>query len=172
MCQLALGHFFLHGNHKPSDVWFDTDTLIRTLIDFQRRYRFDGFLINLPGRPPGWKQYLADYQQDDQGETLTWKSGLVTRVPPDDNPHTFLGDGRPLPRADYAKVDPARSGDVSHRRLRMEHVACSGFVGCSRRRGSDRSGGLSRLVHARPARPERLARTCRFTWRSFRRLRT
>ena len=106
MCQLALGHFFLHGNHKPSDVWFDTDTLIRTFIDFQRRYRFDGFLINLPGRPAGWKRYLADYQQSDQGETLTWKSGLVTRIPPDDNPHTFQGDGGPLPRTDYATVDP------------------------------------------------------------------
>ena len=106
MCQLALGHFFLHGNHKPSEVWFDTDTQIQTLIDFQQRYRFDGFLINLPGRPTGWKRYLANYQQGDQGETLTWNSGLVTRVPPDDNAHTFLGDGLPLPRADYTKVDP------------------------------------------------------------------
>lgn len=105
MCQLSLGHFFLHGNHKPSEVWFDTDTLIRTLIDFQQRYRFDGFLINLPGRPPGWKQWLADYQQGDQGETLIWNSSLTTRVPPDDNAHTFLGNGGALPRADYAKVD-------------------------------------------------------------------
>ena len=30
----------------------------------------------------------------------------MTRVPPDHNPHTFLGDGRPLPRADYVRVDP------------------------------------------------------------------
>ena len=96
MCQLALGHFFLHGGHKPSDVWFDTDTLIRTFIDFQRRYRFDGFLINLPGRPPDWKQSLADYRQDDQGETLTWKSGLVTRVPPDDNAAHLPGRRPPL----------------------------------------------------------------------------
>jgi hypothetical protein len=106
MCQLALGHYFLYGSHRPSDVWFDSDALVQTLVDFQQRYRFDGFLINLPGRPAGWKQRLAGYQRGDQGETLTWHSGMVTRVPPDDNAQTALGDGRPLPRADHAKVDP------------------------------------------------------------------
>lgn len=106
MCQLALGHYFLHGNSKPSEIWFDTETLVRTLIDFQQRYRFDGLLINLPGRPPHWKNWLADYHPSEQGERLTWSNGLVTRVPPDDNAHSFLGD-QSLPRADYESVDPA-----------------------------------------------------------------
>lgn len=106
MCQLSLGHYFLNSRHRPSDIWFDTETLVSTFAEFQQRYRFDGFLINYPGRPTDWKNYMASHEQSDQGETLVWTSGLETWVPPDDCPHTSLSGGRPLPRADYATVDP------------------------------------------------------------------
>ena len=58
MCQLALGHYFLNSTAKPSDIWFDSEVFVRTLVDFQQRYRFDGLLINLPGRPANWRDYL------------------------------------------------------------------------------------------------------------------
>jgi len=106
MCQLALGHYFLHGEARPSDVWFDSDVFVRTLIDFQQRYRLDGFLINLPGRPANWRDYLADDRREGDKDRLTWRSGLVTVVPRDDNAHTFLADGGELPRADYTRADP------------------------------------------------------------------
>jgi len=106
MCQLALGHYFLHGEARPSDVWFDSDVFVRTLIDFQQRYGLDGFLINLPGRPANWRDYLADDRREGDKERLTWRSGLVTVVPPDDNAHTFPADGGELPRADCTRVDP------------------------------------------------------------------
>lgn len=106
MCQLALGHYFLHSEHKPADIWFDSEIFTRTLLDFQRRYRFDGILINLPGRPPAWRTFLASEQREGDGWKLTWKSGLVTNIPPDDNAHTFTSSGEALPRADYASVDP------------------------------------------------------------------
>jgi len=105
MCQLALGHYFLHGEARPADVWFDSDVFVRTLIEFQQRYGLDGFLINLPGRPKNWRDYLADDRRDGDKERLTWRSGLVTLVPPDDNAHTFFADGGELPRADYTRVD-------------------------------------------------------------------
>ncbi|HPD28543.1 MAG TPA: uroporphyrinogen decarboxylase family protein [Phycisphaerae bacterium] len=106
MCQLALGHYFLHSGRKPSEIWFDTPTFIETLADFQRRYGFDGFLINLPGRPANWRDYLQTAEPHDNGEYLVWRFGMETFVPADDNPHTFLVGHRDLPRADYITVDP------------------------------------------------------------------
>ena len=58
MCQLALGHYFLNCDYSPSQIWFDTETFAHALVDLQRRYEFDGILVNLPGRPPDWKSKL------------------------------------------------------------------------------------------------------------------
>jgi uroporphyrinogen-III decarboxylase len=71
----------------------------------QRRYRFDGILVNLPGRPPDWKDRLERYEKVGAMEHLRWKSGLETVFGPDDNPQTFLAGGGRLPRADYRSVD-------------------------------------------------------------------
>ena len=105
MCQLALGHYFLHGGAKPSDIWFDTGTFAKALIELQRRYRFDGILLNIPGRPFDWKSRIDSCRKDQDREHLHWKSGLQTIFPPDDNPQTFLADGGRLPRANYMSVD-------------------------------------------------------------------
>jgi hypothetical protein len=105
MCQLALGHYFLHSPRTPVEIWFDSSAFVDTLLEFQQRYRFDGILLNLPGRPADWRQYLDQTHQAD-GETLLWQNGLQTRSVPDDNPHTFAADGGTLPRADYQQIDP------------------------------------------------------------------
>ncbi len=105
MCQLALGHYFLHCDAAPSDIWFDSEAFAQALVQLQRRYRFDGILINIPGRPPDWRRRIASYQKDQDKERLRWKSGLQTVFPPDDNPQTFLADGGRLPRANYMSVD-------------------------------------------------------------------
>lgn len=110
MCQLAIGHYFLHGDARPADIWFDSDTLIDALIAFQRRYRFDGLLVNVPGRPPDWKKYLAESREGENATTLTWQSGVVTHFVPDDNPHVFDIRGQLLARADYTTVDVAHPG--------------------------------------------------------------
>jgi len=55
MCQLALGHYFLHSRHAPAEIWFDSEVFVRTLREFQQRYRFDGLLVNVPGRPERWR---------------------------------------------------------------------------------------------------------------------
>jgi hypothetical protein len=107
MCQLALGHFFIHGDRRPSDVWFDSETFASTLAEFRERYQFDGVLVNVPGRPPNWREHLVSREDTDQGELLRWDCGLETRVPPDDNAHTFGPGGEALPRADYLTVDIA-----------------------------------------------------------------
>ena len=107
MCQVALGHYFLHSRRRPAEIWFDSNAFIDTLLEFQQRYRFDGILLNLPGRPPDWQQYLDRTQSGDgTAETLYWQNGLRTQMVPDDNPHTFQADGAPLARADYRRIDP------------------------------------------------------------------
>ncbi|MCH5373504.1 MAG: hypothetical protein JJ992_05975, partial [Planctomycetes bacterium] len=65
MCQIALGHYFLHSVRRPPEIWFDTDSFIDTLLEFQQRYRFDGILLNLPGRPADWLEYVAGTDGDD-----------------------------------------------------------------------------------------------------------
>ena len=106
MCQVALGHYFLHSGAAPAEIWFDSEVFVRTLIEFQQRYRFDGILINVPGRPPDWRNWLREQRRQDERQVLIWNDGLITSFPPDDNGHTTLADGSDLPRADPAGVDP------------------------------------------------------------------
>jgi len=106
MCQLALGHYFLHSGEPPSVIWFDSTTFARVLADFQRRYRFDGLLLNLPGRPANWREFIEQHERHDAGERIIWRDGRITSFPTNDNPHTFEADGSPLARADYERIDP------------------------------------------------------------------
>ena len=53
MCQLSLGHYFLHSGLDAIDIWHDTDAFAEALVRLQERYGFDGILVNLPGRDPG-----------------------------------------------------------------------------------------------------------------------
>ena len=49
MCQLALGHYFLNTGYAPHEIWFDSEAFAEALVLLQRRYRFDGILVNMPG---------------------------------------------------------------------------------------------------------------------------
>ncbi len=110
MCQLALGHYFLNCEYEPSQIWFDSETFVRALIELQKRYRFDGILINLPGRPADWEKNVKSFEKIDNQEHLYWRSGFETIVPHNDNPHTYLPGRQELERADYKSVDLADPG--------------------------------------------------------------
>jgi hypothetical protein len=112
MCQLALGHYFLHCPYRPSDIWFDSDTFAAALVDLQRQYQFDGILVNIPGRPPDWRTRINSHEKVQEAEHIRWQSGLETTVPPDDNAQTFAAGGARLPRADYRTVDLADPGTL------------------------------------------------------------
>jgi len=103
MCQLALGHYFIHGSRRPSDVWFDSVAFAETLAEFRARYAFDGILVNLPGRPDDWRERLASCEETRSGELLRWHDGTEVIVPPNDNAQCLT----PLDRANPATVDPA-----------------------------------------------------------------
>lgn len=88
MCQLALGHYFLHTDIPPREIWFTSDGFAAALVQLQQRYRFDGILINLPGRPDGLLDG-ASFETARDGEQIRWPDGSNTLVPADDNPiHT------------------------------------------------------------------------------------
>jgi hypothetical protein len=111
-CQLALGHYFLNTGLPPHRIWFTSEGFAEALVKLQRRYRFDGLLINLPGRPPELLAAVARVETTQEGERLFWKNGDVTLVPWDDNPRHYSADGSGPKRADFATLDPARLDEI------------------------------------------------------------
>lgn len=108
MCQLALGHYFLNVDRDAADIWHDTEAFAAALVDLQRRYRFDGILVNLPGRDPDWQRHVASRHVLPDGHTrIRWHNGWQTVVPPDDNPRVLRPDGESH-RVSLAEVDPER----------------------------------------------------------------
>jgi hypothetical protein len=106
-CQLAIGHYFLNAGAEPADIWLRSDAFADALVQLQRRYRFDGILVNLPGRDPDYERYVDRVEETNTGTTIRWKNGCYTSVPPADNPHYFMPDGsRYFPRLD--DVDPEK----------------------------------------------------------------
>ncbi len=101
MCQLALGHYFLNTDIPAREIWFTSEGFAEALVTLQRRYQFDGILINLPGRPEGLLDEVASIEPVAEGEWLTWRNGERTIVPHDDNLHHYLADGGELPRFDF-----------------------------------------------------------------------
>ncbi len=92
-CQLAIGHYFLHAERSPIDIWYRSDGFADALVELQRRYCFDGILINLPGRDPDFEQQIDRIEMGGEETIVRWKNGCFTRVPSDDNPHYFVADG-------------------------------------------------------------------------------
>ncbi|MBI5305215.1 MAG: hypothetical protein HY868_24000 [Chloroflexi bacterium] len=101
MCQLALGHYFLNAGIAPHRIWFTSEGFAEALVALQQRYRFDGILINIPGRPANVLDDVASIETNSEGERLTWRDGGVTFVPRDENPQH-----EPTTRADFETIDP------------------------------------------------------------------
>jgi hypothetical protein len=105
-CQLALGHYFLHGGIPSHEIWFTSEGFAQALVRLQQRYRFDGILVNLPGRPADLLAQVRKLESVSEGVRLSWPDGSTTLVPPDDNPHHCAASQAPLPRADFNQLDP------------------------------------------------------------------
>ena len=86
MCQLAIGHYLLNTDVTPVELWFTSEGFARALVALQRRYGFDGILINLPGRDPGWMRDVDRIETAEDGsQTVHFRNGDVARCPADDN---------------------------------------------------------------------------------------
>lgn len=108
MCQLSLGHYFLQAGLDAVDVWHDTTAFGDALLAMQRRYGFDGILVNLPGRDPGWRDALVRTGWRGPDRVLTWHNGVETVVPPDDNPRVRRAEGGAPATPAAAGVAPDR----------------------------------------------------------------
>ncbi|MBN1488413.1 MAG: hypothetical protein JXA69_00725 [Phycisphaerae bacterium] len=105
MCQLALGHYFLHAGLDPFDVWFTSDGFAEALIRLRERYRFDGILVNLPGRPPDISRYVDRIERGETEDRVFWLNGGAARLPHDDNAHYVrAAEQRPVPP--FAEIEP------------------------------------------------------------------
>jgi hypothetical protein len=127
MCQLALGHYFLHGGGDPLEIWYSSEGFGEALIRLQRRYGFDGILVNLPGRPADWRRHVQTIEPHRGGRLIRWANGWSTIVPPDDLPWVCREDGaRFRPRFD--DIDPERLFYVEpHGVLGVRHPYAPGF---------------------------------------------
>jgi len=113
MCQLSLGHYFLtmRSRWKPHEIFFSSEAFSDSLVSMCRRYRFDGILINIPGRDPAWRDAIKTVEERPDGELLTWRDGTRVLVPWDDSPLFEPGDPYAALRPDYATFDPDRDMD-------------------------------------------------------------
>jgi len=102
-CQLSIGHYMLGSGEPPYRIWFSTDDFTNALVRTALDYRFDGILVNLPGRPAGWEDLIASVDKR-KGETIiTWKGGGQTVCPDADNAQYY----GPFKRPGLDQVDPA-----------------------------------------------------------------
>jgi len=101
MCQLALGHYFLHSGLDLLDIWYSSEGFAEALIRMQQRYGFDGILINLPGRDPNWRNYVTKIERQGDERRIEWRNCFYTVVPDGDLPHVYRADGRKF----FAKLD-------------------------------------------------------------------
>lgn len=101
MCQLAIGHYMLNTDFDPVDIWFTSDAFARALVQLQRRYRFDGILVNLPGRPDGLLDRVVSRRRTPDSQILDFDSGERVEVPHDDNAQLKLGTSGREERFDF-----------------------------------------------------------------------
>jgi len=93
MCQLSVGHYFLHSGIEPMDIWYTSEGFAEALIKMCRQYHFDGILINLPGRDPNYEKEIKSTVRGESDSIIHWKNGNYTTFPNDDNPHYYIADG-------------------------------------------------------------------------------
>lgn len=113
MCQLALGHYFLNckDKWKPHEIWFTTEAFVDSVVTLCKRYRFDGILLNIPGRDPNWINEVMSIEDTTQGEIITLRDGKHILVPWDDNPQYEHTDADSIPVPDFRTFDPDKDFD-------------------------------------------------------------
>jgi uroporphyrinogen-III decarboxylase len=114
MCQLALGHYFLNTGQPPHKIWFTSEGFAEALLQLRERYRFDGVLINLPGRPENCLDEIRNIEETPDGERITWSNGDVIHFPWDDNPfYISTGGDRPF-HPDFDSFGPEDLDSLDH----------------------------------------------------------
>ena len=106
MCQLSFGHYCLNTGLAPHELWYTSEAMAEAMVMLQRRYNFDGILVNSPGRPVDILKNAISIDRDPNGETVHWKNGSSTFMPWDDMPHFIPAYESKAQRANFATIDP------------------------------------------------------------------
>ncbi len=107
MCQLSLGHYFLHSGIDPVEIWFTSDGFSEALHTMAERYKFDGILVNLPGRERDYTSQIKKIERGEEEIRINWRNGHYTVLPRDDNPHYYNASGdRSFPQ--FEEIDPEK----------------------------------------------------------------
>jgi len=115
MCQLSIGHYNLNGGYKPHEIWYETEAFADASVKLARRYAFDGILVVLTGRPPGYLDNVVSLREEAEGQWLRWRNGDRTFLPWDDMPHHYPADTSKPARAPFETFDPERGlEEVDH----------------------------------------------------------
>ncbi len=102
-CQLSLGHYMIHSGTAAHRIWLSPEDFTDALVERALRYRFDGVLVNLPGRPRDWETMVASIEGNGTETRVHWRGGGMTLCPDADNAHYFGPVGRPS----LDEVDPS-----------------------------------------------------------------
>jgi hypothetical protein len=106
MCQLAFGHYLLNTGITPHELWYSSAAMAEALVMLQRRYRFDGILVNSPGRPRDILSGVSSIDKGREGEMVHWHDGSRTFMPWNDMPHFYPADESKRLRANMDTIDP------------------------------------------------------------------
>jgi hypothetical protein len=112
MCQLALGHYLLNTQIRPHELWYLSEALAEAMVALQRRYNFDGILVNVPGRPKNFLDDVTELEATVEGEWLTWGNGDRTFLPWDDMAHHYPVDSSKQDRAEFNSFDPEHMENI------------------------------------------------------------
>ncbi len=101
MCQLSMGHYLVNLDMSPAEYWTHNDLIVDAFVQLADRYRFDGILVNLPGRDPNAAAHIARIEKTDEAEIIHYRDGGKCVCPLDDLATHVEG-----PKMDIADIAP------------------------------------------------------------------
>ncbi|MFP3904868.1 MAG: uroporphyrinogen decarboxylase family protein [Armatimonadota bacterium] len=84
MCQLSMGHYLVNLDMSPAEYWLSNELITEAFVTLAHRYRFDGILINLPGRSPDVMEHVERIESTEDAEIIHYTNGERCVCPYDD----------------------------------------------------------------------------------------
>jgi hypothetical protein len=133
MCQLSLGHIYKNTDIGPFEFWYTAKGLAQGYIQMADRYKFDGILVNKLGwnDDPALKDEVKSINKSDDGYLLTWKNGLQTFFPPDDDPRDINIDRKTIEK-NISSIDLNSIKDITNEPLTSYYLDPLKYVNSAR----------------------------------------